>query len=80
MEANPARLAGFSRREPQELMMSKKAEHDVIVALDLGTSKVVALVGEVNDNGRLGIIGLGSYPSRGMKKCADTRSWNISWK
>jgi cell division protein FtsA len=49
-------------------MMSKKAEHDVIVALDLGTSKVVALVGEVNDNGRLGIIGLGSYPSRGMKK------------
>ena len=48
--------------------MSKKAEHDVIVALDLGTSKVVALVGEVNDNGRLGIIGLGSYPSRGMKK------------
>ena len=51
MEANPARLAGFSRREPQELKMSKKAEHDVIVALDLGTSKVVALVGEVNETG-----------------------------
>lgn len=47
--------------------MSKK-EHNVIVALDLGTSKVVALVGEVNDAGRLEIIGLGSYPSRGMKK------------
>jgi cell division protein FtsA len=48
-------------------MMSKK-EHNVIVALDLGTSKVVALVGEINDAGRLEIIGLGSYPSRGMKK------------
>ena len=47
--------------------MSKK-EHNVIVALDLGTSKVVALVGEINDAGRLEIIGLGSYPSRGMKK------------
>ncbi|WML89873.1 cell division protein FtsA [Thiothrix lacustris] len=47
--------------------MSKK-EHNVIVALDLGTSKVVALVGEINDVGRLEIIGIGSYPSRGMKK------------
>ncbi len=48
--------------------MSKKTEHNLIVALDLGTSKVVALVGEINDNGRLEIIGIGSYPSRGMKK------------
>ncbi len=47
--------------------MSKK-EHNVIVALDLGTSKVVALVGEINDVGGLEIIGIGSYPSRGMKK------------
>ncbi|MEZ5451930.1 MAG: cell division protein FtsA [Thiothrix sp.] len=48
-------------------MMSKK-EHNVIVALDLGTSKVVAMVGEINDAGGLEIIGIGSYPSRGMKK------------
>ena len=48
--------------------MSKKTDHNIIVALDLGTSKVVALVGEINDSGRLEIIGLGSYPSRGMKK------------
>lgn len=47
--------------------MSKK-EHNVIVALDLGTSKVVAMVGEINDAGGLEIIGIGSYPSRGMKK------------
>jgi len=48
--------------------MSKKMDHNTIVALDLGTSKVVAMVGEINDNGRLEIVGLGSYPSRGMKK------------
>lgn len=48
--------------------MSKKADHNVIVALDLGTSKVVALVGEINDSGRLEIVGIGSYPSRGLKK------------
>ncbi|MBK8453215.1 MAG: cell division protein FtsA [Thiofilum sp.] len=48
--------------------MSKKNDHNRIVALDIGTSKVVALVGEVNDNGRLEIIGIGSCPSRGMKK------------
>lgn len=48
--------------------MSKKNDHNRIVALDIGTSKVVALVGEVNDNGSLEIIGIGSCPSRGMKK------------
>ena len=48
--------------------MSKKTEPGTIVALDIGTSKVVAMVGEVTDEGRLEVIGIGSYPSRGLKK------------
>jgi cell division protein FtsA len=40
----------------------------MIVALDIGTSKVVALVGEMNENGKLDVIGIGKHPSRGMKK------------
>ncbi|WP_020560349.1 cell division protein FtsA [Thiofilum flexile] len=48
--------------------MSRKNDPNRIVALDIGTSKVVALVGDINDNGRLEIIGIGSCPSRGMKK------------
>ena len=49
--------------------MSKKAERNTIVALDIGTSKVVAMVGEVNENsGRLEVIGIGSSPSRGMRR------------
>jgi cell division protein FtsA len=40
----------------------------MIVGLDIGTSKVVAIVGEINSEGRIEIVGIGSHPSRGMKK------------
>jgi cell division protein FtsA len=40
----------------------------MIVGLDIGTSKVVALVGEVNESGQVEIIGIGSHASRGLKK------------
>jgi len=48
--------------------MSKKMEKNLIVALDIGTSKVVAIVGEVNAENDIEIIGIGSHPSRGLKK------------
>ena len=41
---------------------------EIIVGLDIGTSKIVALVGEVNAEGRLNIIGMGSQDSRGLRK------------
>jgi cell division protein FtsA len=40
----------------------------MIVGLDIGTSKVVALVGEIGVDGTLEIVGIGSHPSRGLKK------------
>jgi cell division protein FtsA len=40
----------------------------MIVGLDIGTSKVVAIVGEVAPEGTLKIVGLGSHASRGLKK------------
>jgi cell division protein FtsA len=40
----------------------------MIVGLDIGTSKVVAIVGEVASDGGLKIVGLGSHQSRGLKK------------
>ena len=40
----------------------------MIVALDIGTSKVVTLIGEVNDHGGMDIVGIGKSISRGMKK------------
>ena len=48
--------------------MAKKIERNMIVGLDIGTSKVVAIVGEVNEDGRLEIVGIGNHPSRGLKK------------
>ena len=48
--------------------MSKKIERDLVVGLDIGTSKVVALVGEIKADGEIEIIGIGSHPSHGLKK------------
>ncbi len=48
--------------------MAKRSDRNLIVGLDIGTSKVVALVGEIHGDGSLEVIGLGSHPSRGLKK------------
>lgn len=50
------------------MAISKKTERNLIVGLDIGTSKVVALVGEIRPDNSIEIIGLGSHPSRGLKK------------
>ena len=48
--------------------MAKRSDRNLIVGLDIGTSKVVAIVGELRPDGSLEIIGLGTHPSRGLKK------------
>lgn len=48
--------------------MVSQTQNRIIVGLDIGTSKVVALVAEIDVNGDIEIIGMGSHPSRGMKK------------
>ena len=48
--------------------MAKKSDKNLIVALDIGTSKVVAIVGEMITPGEIEIIGIGSCRSRGLKK------------
>jgi cell division protein FtsA len=48
--------------------MAKRSDRNLLVGLDIGTSKVVAIVGEIRADGALEIIGIGSHPSRGLKK------------
>ena len=48
--------------------MAKKMDKNLIVGLDIGTSKVVAIVGEISSEDDIEIIGLGSSRSRGLKK------------
>jgi cell division protein FtsA len=46
----------------------KKNERNLVVGLDIGTSKVCAIVAEIGVDGSVEIIGIGSHPSRGLKK------------
>ncbi len=48
--------------------MAKRSDRNLIVGLDIGTSKVVCLVGEILPDGSLEVVGRGSHPSRGLKK------------
>jgi cell division protein FtsA len=41
---------------------------NIIVGLEIGTSKICAVVGEQNADGTLNIVGLGQSPARGMRK------------
>src|SRR4249919_1132992 len=45
-----------------------KESKNVIVGLDIGTSKIVAIVAEIAPDGAFNVIGIGAQPSRGLKK------------
>jgi cell division protein FtsA len=45
-----------------------KENKNLVVGLDIGTSKIVAIVAEVTVDGGLNVIGLGTQPSRGLKR------------
>jgi cell division protein FtsA len=47
--------------------MAKDAKN-LVVALDIGTSKVACLVAELGPDGRLEVLGMGSHESKGLKK------------
>ena len=48
--------------------MAKRDDRNLIVGLDIGTSKVVAIVAEISPESRLEVIGIGSSTSRGLKR------------
>jgi cell division protein FtsA len=49
-------------------MSKSKESKNLIVALDIGTSKIITIVAEVNADGALAVIGVGTHESSGMKK------------
>jgi cell division protein FtsA len=50
------------------ILKSKKEQINMIAALDIGTSKVVVIVAEIQPDGILKIIGKGQHVSKGLKK------------
>src|SRR6185369_12799285 len=72
LQGKAAQKAGGLAREGARgkgngIAMVKEAKN-VIVGLDIGTSKIVAIVAEVTPDGAFNVIGLGTQPSRGLKK------------
>jgi cell division protein FtsA len=49
-------------------MAMSKDNRDVLVGLDIGTSKVVALVAELAPDGQFNVVGVGQTASKGLKK------------
>jgi cell division protein FtsA len=49
-------------------LSGRKENKNLIVGLDIGTSKIAAIVAEMNPEGGFEVIGMGSSPSRGLKK------------
>ncbi|OGT23820.1 MAG: cell division protein FtsA [Gallionellales bacterium RIFOXYB12_FULL_54_9] len=49
-------------------MSRNKEAKNLVVGLDIGTSKIVAIVGEVKADGMLEVIGMGMHESSGLKK------------
>jgi cell division protein FtsA len=45
-----------------------KENRNLVVGLDIGTSKIAALVGELAPDGTLEVLGMGSHESKGLKK------------
>lgn len=43
-------------------------QSNLIVGLDIGTTKIACIIGEVNEHGKLDVIGIGTHPSKGLRK------------
>lgn len=50
------------------MVKRKQPEKNFLVGIDIGTSKVVAIVGEVKPDNIIHVVGIGSSPSRGLKR------------
>ena len=48
--------------------MPKNPDKNLIVALDIGTSKIAALVGEIGQDNQIEVIGFGTHASHGLKR------------
>ena len=48
--------------------MSKQAQGNLVVGLDIGTSKVLVIVAEIHEDDKFEIVGVGHHPSRGLRK------------
>ncbi|MCZ6700620.1 MAG: cell division protein FtsA, partial [bacterium] len=46
--------------------MTRRGE--MVCGLDIGTTKICAIIGEPGEDGQLDIVGIGTHPSKGLRK------------
>ena len=46
--------------------MARRGE--MVCGLDIGTTKICAIIGEPGENGQIDIVGIGTHPSKGLRK------------
>jgi cell division protein FtsA len=63
-------MNAITETKGRKYVMANNSGGNMIVGLDIGTSKVVAIVGEINAEGGLNIVGIGRHRSRGLRKGA----------
>jgi cell division protein FtsA len=49
-------------------MARKQQTSNMVVGLDIGTSKIAAIIGKIKSNGEIEVVGMGTHPSKGLKK------------
>ncbi len=49
-------------------MARKQHSSNTIVGLDIGTSKIAAIIGKIASDGSIEVVGMGTHPSKGLKK------------
>jgi cell division protein FtsA len=61
-------LENHKQQRKSLALMSKITERNLVVGLDIGTSKISVAVGEITPDNQLSIVGVGNQPARGMDK------------
>ncbi|MCF6254372.1 MAG: cell division protein FtsA, partial [Thiomicrorhabdus sp.] len=49
-------------------MARKQQASNMVVGLDIGTSKIAAIIGKIKSDGGIEVVGMGTHPSKGLKK------------
>ena len=50
------------------MFLKKRKRSQIITGLDIGTTKVCTIIGKVDEEGSLTILGMGSCPSKGLQR------------
>ena len=60
--------------------MNNLDKSEAIVALDVGTTKILCLVADYNDEGNLRIVGIGDEPCDGLERGVISQRYSLQYQ